>query len=482
MHARCCDDTATPIPPIPPSVNTLKKIFSVVVSSEFRVEKASRQSIEVKEKPLWWPSEVCFETRGGVIAVKKGAGYIQSEILALLKGILTYYRTRERERFEKYKTIILSHTPLSLAKPCCNKHNNHEGYKVWVEDLVHGSTPSTLASEVGYGICMSVSRLLIIAVCQVRGLFLTTCRYMTQENATRDVAEVLMELSSTSQTIEEAPPAPPPILVAEEVEPQPLEPVRKSQRVRKPSAKVAESTSNLQRVYVPHHSDRSTAFYPTLPWHFSCLRAIFLPMFKGKVLGDLCCGADDSLRCEYEKFTPQRIIMRDANYGTTRFNALEEPLPAVDILVTSLPYSKGVCTPLLLRLVNAYPLVFVKLQLCFDRCASSDTRDEIMMGGTLAWEVRLSPSKYPTFTKDNPAIESWFVFARTQELAQELDACVECFFEKLAPREGSSVEYAFTCDIGESSIVSVRRRTKLIKWDMRDALRKKQLATPGGHI
>lgn len=300
---------------------------------------------------------------------------------------------------------------------------------------------------------------------------------------TRDVAEVLVDLASTSptlDTLERVPlpsPQPPPRTSVVDIE----EPTRKSQRVRKPTEKAAElrGDSQLQSVYAPFNTDRITAFYPTLPWHFSCLRAMFLPLFKGKVLGDLCCGQDETLRFEYEKFLPKLpVIMRDLNFGATRFDARVERLPHLDILVTSLPYSKGLCTPLLLRMAQAYPLVFVKLQLCFDRCASSDARDEVLMGGTLAWEVRMSPAKYPTFTKGNPAIESWFVFARSEELTQELDKCVDSFFANLKLREGSSVEFDCTCDLGSSAIVSVRTRTKTVKWDMRD---KKQTRTSGGN-
>lgn len=291
-----------------------------------------------------------------------------------------------------------------------------------------------------------------------------------REKRARDVAEILVDLCGTK-----APEAPVQQEQGQHAEPeapvlqpeQPQHEARKSQRVRKPSQKAAE-TADLTKAYVPDRIEKATQFYPTLPWHFACLRAVFAPVFYGRILGDLCAGAQPSLRNEYEKFCPKLpVVLRDANYGAQRFDALEGPLPKLDVLITSFPYGKGHCTPLLLRLVKAYPVAFVKLQLCYDRCASSDRRDEVLMGGSLAWEIRLSPSKYPSFQKDNPAIESWFVFANTAGMVAELDRCVDAFFRELYLRDGSCVEYDFVSDIGESAIVSVRERTKTIKWDMR---------------
>jgi len=160
MHARCSEETDIPIPPIPPDQNTLRKIFRDIVSSEFSIQKGARIPFEVKEKPKWWPDTLCFGMRGSLLTVKKGIGYNSAETLALMRGIFGYYRTRDRNIFDRYKLILLAYKPLSLLKACCKRHGRHQGYTIWAEDVVLGSTRVDI--QVG---ALNISRVCMCVVC-----------------------------------------------------------------------------------------------------------------------------------------------------------------------------------------------------------------------------------------------------------------------------------------------------------------------------
>ena len=225
-------------------------------------------------------------------------------------------------------------------------------------------------------------------------------------------------------------------------------------------------------IKLPATCNKCTSFYPTIAEQYDSLLAVLGDLFKGLRISDFCCGK--APRYVYENlvaFKPKTIFLSDKCpvQGITRLDLANIHWPTfehkVDVIISSLPYARGQCEPLLAACMKS-PARFVCLKLLhsFERPVVGDSRAIYFQ--KLGLKILLPPARYPGFTRSLGDVEAWYIFYTSDAGKEVLREQVSLFHENLY--QGDTREGSASLIIKEQEYtVSCFKDRGLILWDSR---------------
>ena len=368
--------------------------------------------------PSYWPDLVVFKRE------KKGYGYKQRDLLMILSCFFAhiYSDTTSVDQIGKvFRALTLIRPVDSGFLVCCRKHDRLLAFDSWVDELI-----------------------------------------FTQQEQAQAKEQELQHVQEEEQAL---------IAINNVQEEEQAIAINKRKRSGL-STRLASLRFLPFNIKLPATCNKCTSFYPTIAEQYDSLLAVLGDMFKGLRISDFCCGK--APRYVYENlvaFKPKTIFLSDKCpvQGITRLDLANIHWPTfehkVDVIISSLPYARGQCEPLLAACMKS-PARFVCLKLLhsFERPVVGDSRAIYFQ--KLGLKILLPPARYPGFTRSLGDVEAWYIFYTSDAGKEVLREQVSLFHENLYQGD-TSVGSASLIIKEQEYTVSCFKDRGLILWDSR---------------
>ena len=292
--------------------------------------------------PSYWPDLVVFKRE------KKGYCYKQSDLLMILSCFFAHIHseTTSVDQIGKFFRALTLIRPVDSGfLVCCRKHNRLLAFDSWVDELI-----------------FTVKEVDTLVDCEE-----------DEQEAAEQAQEQGLEREQEQAKEQE--------LQHVQEEEQALIAINKRKRSEL-STRLASLRFLPFNIKLPATCNKCTSFYPTIAEQYDSLLAVLGDLFKGLRISDFCCGK--APRYVYENlvaFKPKTIFLSDISpvQGITRLDLANIHWPTfehkVDVIISSLPYARGQCEPLLAACLKS-PARFVCLKLLhsFERPVVGDSR------------------------------------------------------------------------------------------------------------
>ena len=422
--------------PKAPSKQDLRRVIAMILGPYAKLQEI---------RPIYWPAQLEFV--GGKTGYSQ---YKVGELLILLKSY--YVHILGSEQAIKDGQLALFFSALASIRPtesglevCCDRHNTIVAFDAWVDEIIYSIQLPALSDR-----CQPTEPIgqnnvnAEVATCDEIEPYETTERVVddnVNDNANNDSASKLF-------------------------------PKRKRSAL---STRCAPLKNLPFKITIPRVCDKGTSFYPTIAQQYTPLLAIIGDLFHGKKIGDFCCGKGP--RYVYNnlvRFKPKTIFLSDKHpaKGIRRLDLekieWEKFNPQVDIIISSLPYARGKCEPLLASCLQSNAtIVCLKLLHSFERPVVGDSRASAFQ--RLGLKILLPPAKYPGFDRSLGEVEAWYIFFNLATTKDLLKKSVSEFHNLLYedrgyPESAGSVPFIYSGV--EHNVASFKDRG-LILWDSR---------------
>jgi len=382
-------------------------------------------------RPQFWPRSMDFPP---MVDGKNITSYNRLKTPVLLDIITAYarYVKIHIDSLDLFLDLIKGVAPPIPIVNCCDAHNHAKAFDLWVNEL--------LEQEAG---CEIQSNSQLEASC---------LQDVSDVSEVRDLPEVSADTGGNTAASLQGSLA---TISNDEDKEDVVVPKRRRTQMDRRCAPLA-SPFNTHSLWTT--CDRNTSYYPTQSTQYAILRAIFGRLFHGLRFGDFCCGRNASnVYSQLAKFGAKRVVLWDKSpaIGYRKGDILGEDLANtdVDIVITSLPYGRGVCTPLFARLLSHVRINCLKLLNSYERPAISDQRENLLK--FVALKILLPPTTYPGHAKALGEIEAWYVCGRSERDRKDILATASAFEQTCIDGQVvfEDIQYKVSCMIGRGLII-----------------------------